>query len=426
MTGNTETDEKYPKGVAKITLLGRFVAYLFKQFVQNQGTLNAAALTYTTLFAVVPLLTVTYTMLSSVPSFQGMGGEIEDLIFQNFLPETGVAVREYLSGFANQARSLTTVGVVFLIITTYMMIKTIEGAFNRIWRIRQPRKGLSSFLLYWAVLSLGPMLLGLGFALTSYITSLPLISDATNLAGQFGALKLLPILTSTAAFTLIYVAVPNCFVPIKHAVVGGFVVALMFEGAKQAFALYVIQFPSYQLIYGAFATVPLFLLWIFISWVIVLIGAELVRAQSYFQEDDVDHPSRKTGWLLLIIEHAWLNHQKGEKVSMKTIKRAFPQLAASARDEYLTLLTANNIFEKTAAGGFVLNRDLQHLPLIELLSDLTWAIPKWVRLPVERPWLAPLNEQLKAFDQRRRDHFDDSLHSVLTRSESAVSNTGDK
>ncbi|EXJ13150.1 hypothetical protein D791_00503 [Nitrincola nitratireducens] len=149
-----------------------FFRDMVRQFFVNQGVLNASALTYTTLFAVVPLVTVSYSMLAAVPSFQGAGEQVQQWIFENFVPATGEVVHEYLKDFTDQARRLTAVGIVFLVITSIMMMKNIEAALNRIWRVTEPRKGVSSFLLYWAVLSLGPLLIGFGLLLTSYITAL--------------------------------------------------------------------------------------------------------------------------------------------------------------------------------------------------------------------------------------------------------------
>ncbi len=130
-----------------IRALPGFLKYLFQQYLANRGTLNAAALTYTTLFAVVPLMTVSYSILSSVPSFGDMSTQLENLIFDHFVPTSGLAVRDHLSQFASQARTLTAVGIVVLVLTAYMMLKTIEGAFNHIWRVKKARKGISSFVL---------------------------------------------------------------------------------------------------------------------------------------------------------------------------------------------------------------------------------------------------------------------------------------
>src|SRR5690606_36402063 len=146
---------------------------------------------------------------------------------------------------------LTWFGVGFLMATALMMLLTIEKAFNAIWRVRQPRRGMSSFLLYWAILSLGPLLLGAAFAMSTYITSLSLISGPDALLGVGILLKAMPLILSIAAFTLIYAAVPNTRVSLRHALVGGVFTAVLFEAAKQLLGLYVRFFPSYQLIYGA-------------------------------------------------------------------------------------------------------------------------------------------------------------------------------
>ena len=135
---------------------------LYKRFVENRGAGNAAALTYTTLFAVVPMMTVTFAMLSAIPAFKGVGEDIQGFIFNNFVPSTGETVQEYLREFTTQARQLTWFGVGLLAVTAFLMLVTIEKTFNVIWRVRQPRRGMSSFLLYWAILSLGPLLLGAG------------------------------------------------------------------------------------------------------------------------------------------------------------------------------------------------------------------------------------------------------------------------
>ncbi len=292
-----------------------FMRYLLKQFLANQGVLNGAALTYTTLFAVVPLMTVSYAMLAAVPSFQGAGESLQNWIFENFVPSTGSAIQGYLQDFSSQARHLTGVGIALLAVTSIMMMKNIEAAFNRIWRVAEPRKGLASFMLYWSVLSLGPILIGLGLLVTSYIASLPFISEAADAVGRGRLLSLLPMLLSTAAFTLMYVAVPNCQVPFKSALIGGVVVAVLIEAAKRGFALFVTQFPSYELIYGAFAAVPLFLLWIFISWVIILIGAELTRCLTVYRPLDKEGSVPHLYTVVAVLYRLWQAQKAGRTLS---------------------------------------------------------------------------------------------------------------
>lgn len=141
----------------------QFVAAVIRRFAENRCSDNAAALTYTTLFAVVPVMTVTYSMLSAIPSMQGVSDRIQDFIFSNFVPSTGEAVQSYLHNFSQQARKLTVVGVVFLVVTSFMMLKTIDKSLNQIWQVHKVRRGINGFLLYWAILSLGPLFLGGGF-----------------------------------------------------------------------------------------------------------------------------------------------------------------------------------------------------------------------------------------------------------------------
>jgi membrane protein len=199
----------------RVNNLLEFWRFLFQRFMADQGTSNAAALTYTTLFAVVPMMTVTFSMLSAIPAFQDTGEQIQSFIFRNFVPSAGEALQQYLRDFTTQARQLTWIGVAALAVTAFWMLVTIEKTFNTIWRVRQPRRGVSSFLLYWAILSLGPLLLGGGFAISTYFTSLSLISGPDALLGAQAFLKFMPLLFSVAAFTLLYATVPNAQVPMR-------------------------------------------------------------------------------------------------------------------------------------------------------------------------------------------------------------------
>jgi len=388
---------------------GLFLRLLLRQFGANQGALNAAALTYTTLFAVVPMMTVTYSMLAAIPSFQGAGAQLEVLLFDNFVPSSGESIRSYLTGFAAQARTLTAVGVGFLVVTSFLMLKSIEAAFNRIWQVDRPRKGLPSFLLYWAVLSLGPLLLGLGFVLTSYVASLPLVSGATEvLGGRQRLLSLLPFLSSSAAFTLLYAAVPNCPVPLRHALVGGTLVALLFEAAKRSFALFVTHFPSYELIYGAFAAVPLFLAWIYISWMILLLGAELVRGLSTFSPRQQEVDSRPLYWVLCLLELLWQAQQRGGSLSLARLSRALPALHSERCGRYLQLLRQQRLVTRTEQGDFTLRRDLHGLSIDALCSLLPWPLPE--RLGAgQQPWLPVLENNLAELTRQRCAQLNMSL-----------------
>ncbi|SDI28642.1 membrane protein [Pseudomonas flavescens] len=387
-----------------------FWRFLWHRFFANRGTDNAAALTYTTLFAVVPMMTVTFAMLSAVPAFQGTGEQIQAFIFHNFVPSAGEALQEYLREFTTQARQLTWIGVAVLAVTAFWMLVTIERTFNTIWRVRQPRRGISTFLLYWAILSLGPMLLGAGFAISTYIASLSLLSGLDAVVGAETLLRFTPLLFSVAAFTLLYAAVPNARVPLRHALWGGLFTAVLLELAKALFGVYVRLFPGYQLIYGAFATVPLFLLWIFMSWLIVLVGAELVCNLG------VSHPWRRRAMprvlVLLGILRVFQSRQRsGLKVRHRDVQRQGWLLPEHEWEEVLSFLESQRLVACTGGDSWMLSRDLGHYSLQQLLERSPWPLPRLDQLPaeLEEPWYPPFRQALQRLHEQHTLLFGDNL-----------------
>ena len=411
----------------QIQQLVYFCRYLFHRFLDDNCPKNAAALTYTTLFAVVPVMTVTYAMLAAIPAFNQVGGQIEAFIFDNFVPSTGAALREYLSEFSQQARQLTGIGVAVLMVTAFMMLLNIEQSFNAIWRIRQPRRGLSSFLLYWAVLSLGPLLLGAGFVVSTYLASLSFLSGDAVLASAWKQLLgWVPLLLSIAAFTLIFVAVPNTRVRFKHGLAGGLLVALLFEGAKACFALYVALFPSFQLIYGAFATFPLFLLWIYVSWMIILFGAELVcNLGNSTAWQRAAYP-----WLvsLLALLRIFLQAQKsGDVVDLARVNAAGWAMPEDLWLQLADWLESRRFIARAQQGGYVLSRDLDLLELSGLLEELPEALPAAASLPLSLQsgdsWYPPIREALVELENCRRQIMVGSVKSWLSGDGKVVAET---
>lgn len=383
---------------------------LMQRFFEDRGTSSAAALTYTTLFAVVPMMTVTFVMLSAIPAFQGVGEQIQAFIFHNFVPSTGETVQEYLREFTGQARQLTWIGVGLLAVTALLMLVTIEKTFNAIWRVRQPRRGLSSFLLYWAILSLGPLLLGAGFAVSTYITSLSLISGPDAVLGAKTLLRFMPLLSSVAAFTLLYAAVPNTRVPLRHALWGGVFAAALFEIAKALFGLYVRLFPGYHLIYGAFATVPLFLLWIYLSWLIVLLGAELVCSLS-LPKQWRRRPMPRILVLLGILRLLLARQQRGEALYYRDMQGAGWRMPEDEWSEVMAFLEQEHLACSASGGGWVLCRDLHHFSLQQLLARSPWPLPNLQQLPqrLEEPWYPAMRQALEALQAQQDELFSANL-----------------
>lgn len=344
----------------------------------NKGLENAKSLTYTTLFAVVPLITLVFAILSAFPSFQVFGNQIQEMLFDRLLPSSSSELEVYLTDFSTQARNLTWVGAVMLFVTALLMLINVERNFNRIWGVREQRKGLSSFLLYWSVLSLGPLLLGMGFAISSYITSLTLFEAFTDVSDYVGAssllLKLFPVLLTTGAFTLLYVAVPNCGIQLKHGLIGGLVVALSFILVKQVFTQFIAG-ASYELVYGTFAAIPIFLMWIYICWVVILLGANLVQAIPLFSVETMGREVHPYIMTLALLHKFWDKNQRGESLGIKEIKEEKWPFQEIQIEVFLDLLIKAKIIRSCSPAEYTLTRDLQSISLWDVFSYLPWPMP---------------------------------------------------
>lgn len=244
-----------------------------KRFFNEGFFYRAAALAYTTLLAIVPLLTVSFTILTAFPAFQGIADNIKDFLFSHFVATSAQTIQTNVQAFINRASQSSPQQILVLLGVAILLVFNIERAFNAAWRVRRARGWTSAFLLYWAVITVTPLLLGAGLAISSYILSLPLITEtAPTLYLRNWGLTLAPYGLSFAGFTLLYLIVPNRHVPLRFALFGGIVAMILFEGVKLGFAIYITNFPRYSVIYGALATVVIFLVWLYVSWLVTLYG----------------------------------------------------------------------------------------------------------------------------------------------------------
>lgn len=388
-----------------------FLRYLWQRVAGDDCLRSAAALTYLSLFALVPLLTVVFAMFAAMPAFSEAGLWIQDFIFRNFVPATGAEIQAYLSSFSAQARQLTGVGAAFLMVTALTMLMRIEASFNQIWRVSRNRSPLSSFLLYWAVLSFGPLLVGLAFGISTYVMSLQFLLEPMNLFGlRRVALAAAPWLLTSCAFTLLFMAVPNCRVPARHALVGGFVAGLCFEIAKLVFAR-VMANASYQVIYGAFAALPLFLLWIWLSWVIVLVGAELVHALSSFGGRQIGHIPELV-IALAVLHLLWERHREGLAISERELLQHNWLLGrySLSRDRWVEvreLLLQARLIRATDGDDYLLARDLYHYTLWDLMNCMA-LLPRELNRLAHYPdhWLQRSRGLLEQLRDYNRQHLD--------------------
>lgn len=272
----------------RIKYLLAFISFVFKRYSQNRCSSIAAELTVTSLLALVPLTSVIFALLAFIPSFQELGQQIQTILFQYFVPSTGETVQSYINEFVAKARGLSGVGTLMLIVTALLMMRTIDSSFNKIWHVQSGKSFVRTLLVYWAVLTLGPILLGSSLLITSYIKSLPIISNVVSEYGQWFTLWL-PFLMACLAFAVMFYVIPNRKILVKHALASGLLTAALFEIAKSIFGIFVSSFSTYQLIFGALAAVPLFLIWIYLSWGIVLLGAEFCHALEAFEPGQTEH-----------------------------------------------------------------------------------------------------------------------------------------
>ena len=243
------------------------------RFREDQMGLTASSLTFTTSIALVPFFTVALAVFTAFPMFSTLQGALQTWLVQSLIPDNiARQVLGYLTQFSRQANKLGVAGLGVLLVTAIALIFTIDRTLNNIWRVKKLRPFTQRVLIYWAAITLGPVLLGASLALTSYA-----ISASTGVVGMSAPLKLV-----ITAFQFVLVAggmaslyryVPNTHVRWSHAWVGGMFVAVGIELAKKALTLYLSSVPTYSLIYGAFATLPILLVWIYVAWVIVLMGA---------------------------------------------------------------------------------------------------------------------------------------------------------
>ncbi len=256
--------------------------YFIRRIQRQQIQIVAGYLSYVCLMSLVPLVVVMLSVMTAFPLFAELQQSIEQFVYSNFVPAAGDVVQLYLSGFVANASKMSAVAISFLFVAALLLISSIDSTFNKIWRVNDKRRTITSFAMYWMVLTLGPILVGASIALSSYLMSIVSVDEYDVLGLSDILLRMLPLFTSIVAFVILYTAVPNKAVPFKYAISGAVLAGVLFELAKKVFALYITAFPSYQVIYGALATIPIIFLWVYVSWLIVLVGALLtVSLQEY-------------------------------------------------------------------------------------------------------------------------------------------------
>jgi len=383
--------------------LGLFAQLVLRRFVADRGLQTASALTYTTLLSLVPLLVVSLAVLSTFGAVEGMRGAVKDAVLDVLLPTSKTQVGAQIDQFLGNARTLTGPGLAAIAVTAIMLLFTIEGTFNRIWRVASPRSLALRILRFWSVLTLGPLLLGASLSLTSYFFAVADDDMVQSVVRELS--RLLPLTLQWMAFTLFYVAIPHARVRIRHAAVGGAVAAVLFEVLKLGFAVYVDNADNFQVIYGALAAIPIFLMWLYSSWTVILVGAEVTASLPQWRRDlSRDHSSARSaaGRLsaaLVLLERLWGLAGQGGGLTRDSAE----VLEAVWAGNVLETLIAAGFVAETVDGRLVLARDLRRTPMEAL----------WQALDLGTPALEPDSALLAGLREREAEALQEPLSRLL-------------
>ncbi len=317
------------------------------RFSEDRLGLTAGSLTFTTLIALVPLGTVMLAVFTAFPMFSGFESALDKFFLQNLVPDNiARPVLRALTQFTSKARGMGTLGLLLLVVTALALVLTIDRTLNNIWRVRQPRPLGQRVLVYWAALTLGPLALGVSLTLTSLAVSASRGWVSAMPGGVAFLLETVQFLLLAVSVSGLFHYVPNTHVRWRHAVAGGVFVAVAFELAKKSLAWYVDSVPTYNAVYGAFAAVPIMLLWVYLSWVIMLLGAVIAAYAPSLQMRVTTRPALP-GWRF--------------ELALAVLKRL-----ADARHTVARGLSPAALSEALRVDP------LQLEPLLEILSALDW------------------------------------------------------
>lgn len=353
----------------------RFLRVVIDRFEGDRCIQVAGNLTFTTLLALVPMFTIAFTMFAAFPVFEDWANAFKIFLLTTLVPEVGgKIITVYMQQFADNAAKLTAVGLAFLAVTAVLLLVSIERVFNGIWRARRPRSLVQRLVIYWTAITVGPLLIGASLSMTSWLLAQSVQSVGSAQHLQEVLLRVVPVILNGAAFGLLYLTVPNRRVRARDAFVGGVAAALMFEVMKRGFALYVQLFPTYDLIYGTFATVPIFLLWMYLSWCVVLLGAVVVAVLPQWRlGEERAGPRGDTAFYraLRLIEGL-------DAARFRSVNPTAGELAVSAgiledaADTLLDAMEEKGWVRRVESGGWILAADLGVVTLADVYRRFTF------------------------------------------------------
>jgi membrane protein len=376
--GTQKSRIEYWRSARLISVLADVVSFLnfaLRRFFSDGMSQAAAALTYSTLLALVPLLVIAFSILSGFPIFEPVEAQMEELLLGVVVPSTAIAIKAHLADFTRNASNLTAAGIVALPVTAVLLLSTIETTLNRVWRVDTPRPLLTRLLVFWALLTFGPLLLGASLTLTTDMMSF--FQGSTSwpeaVLGPSWLKAVFAVVTQAIAFSMLYILIPARRVTIRDAAIGGAFAAVGFQVLRWVFDTFLTSGASYTTIYGAVAVVPIFLVWMYLAWTVIILGAVLAASfPDWWRRRDplTGIPLSQSETLevaMALLAALKREAAHGGTVTQDQLADAVPLLA---RETTLDALLKAQYVVEAKDGGLSLARDLHAVSLAQLARDL--------------------------------------------------------
>jgi len=387
------TLEQWTDRVRDRERVGTFARFLARRFLDDRLFQASAALAYTTIFALVPLAIVVLGVLSAFPVFGEWRDQLTEYIFSNFVPSAASTVKETVLRLVGDATTLTVAGAIGLIASLLITLNSVEATFNQIWRVPSSRPQLGRFLVYWTVLTLGALLAAASLAMSAWLFALPVFSTSEGRVLSNFALRLAPFAIELLLVTALYRVVPHRSVALRHAFAGALLATLLLELVKWGLGVYLGMFTTYQRLYGALAALPILMIWIYLGWVAVLLGASFASAISAFRYQPaamrLPEGYEMYGLLRLLGRFAQARGH-GRGLHTEQMLELEPMLTDSQLQQFLCQLGEIQLLQRAETGEWLLARDLDTLTLADLYEACQ------LRVPVSEAWLPCRDDALGA------------------------------
>jgi membrane protein len=353
------------------------IGYVVRRFTRDSCPSVAASLSYTSLLALVPLLAIGLAMFAAFPAFANMRETMLRAMIENVAPSLAVMIEEHLRAFIGNAGETTSVGILGLVVTAVLLINTIQTAFDRIWGGGRGFK-IQRFPVYWALITLGPILFGIAFSVSGYAFA---VAQSTGYLS--GAVRvyaaIAPFILEAVGFLLFYRLMPTRPVRWTDAATGALIAALLFEFLKRGFGYYLGMVGSYQTLYGALAVLPFFLIWMYLGWLVVLVGAEIAASLPEWRSGRRDPDERpRRGDLLGLALGALASLRAAQRTSSGGEKLDSVSRALGAEIGRLTYvmdqLRGARFVVRSDNRRWVLARDLEEVTLNDLVKALNLSL----------------------------------------------------